>query len=159
MRNFLTTRWRHYAVAFVVAAASLGVIGACTPTKDQPPKPPPCTGADAQTTTCLQIQPIFQNFTTGQTFSFTITNLGPAVAQLGVTTTESGGSYTGVIDQGCLLKQLSPGQSCSTAVQATQNTMIHGVTDYVIQICDTCQRITNVPNLGGRGIAAQLVLE
>lgn len=72
MRNFLTARWRRYAVAVVVAAASLGVLGACNPTK--PPPPPNAS--------LLTIAPNTWTFTSfRETKTFTVHNLGPGTSQ------------------------------------------------------------------------------
>src|SRR5437762_3889752 len=93
MRNFLTARWRGYAVAFVAAAASLGIVGACSSLKPPPPKPS-CAGAGENRTSFLTFQPTLQNFTAGgQTFSFTVTNVGPGGVFFGNTYTE--GEFVG----------------------------------------------------------------
>jgi hypothetical protein len=69
MRNFLKPGWRRYAVAVVVVAASLGVIGACNPTKKEPPPPKMAL---------LTIAPNEWTYTSqGEVKSFTVTNLGP----------------------------------------------------------------------------------
>jgi hypothetical protein len=76
MRNFLTARWRPYALAFVVAAASLGVVGACTSLK-QPLPPGQCTGNES-TGACLKIEPIQWAYTSkDEIHMFKVTNLGP----------------------------------------------------------------------------------
>jgi hypothetical protein len=72
MQNFLTARWRRYAVAFVVVAASLGVIGACSPNKK--PAPPNAS--------LLTIEPSEWTFTSfRETKTFTVHNLGPGTSQ------------------------------------------------------------------------------
>jgi hypothetical protein len=161
MRNFLTAKWRRFAAAFVVVAASLGVIGACSPIKkDQPPPPPQCVGADSNTETCLTIQPSSQTFTAGgQTFSFTITNQGPGVAQLITTNTEA--EFIGSVTQhNCEFpKKLAPGESCSVAVTSFDNAIVpQGTPDYVRQVCSNCQ-VTPLPPpfQNFRGVAARIV--
>jgi hypothetical protein len=74
MRNFLKPGWRRYAVAVVVVAASLGVIGACNPTKKPPPPPPNAS--------LLTIVPNEWSFTSwGEIKTFTVHNLGPGTSQ------------------------------------------------------------------------------
>jgi hypothetical protein len=82
MRNFLTARWRRYAVAFVVVAASLGVIGACNPTKSPLKQPPPDNPCGITSGACLTISPVQWVFHTfRETKTFTVKNNGPDTSQ------------------------------------------------------------------------------
>src|SRR5690242_11571399 len=74
MRKFLPSGWRRYAIGFVVAGASLGVIGACQPTKSPAPKPVCFGGSGA----CLTIAPPSWAFTApNEVHTFTVKNNGP----------------------------------------------------------------------------------
>jgi hypothetical protein len=77
MRKFLTARSRRYALAFVVVGASLGVFGACQPTKKEPPPPTPVDPCNGGSGACLTITPTDAAFQLGTIHTFTVTNTGP----------------------------------------------------------------------------------
>jgi hypothetical protein len=113
MRKFLTAR-RRYAAAFVVAAASLGIIGACNPTKPPPPSEP----------AILTIAPNEWTFTKfGETKTFTVTNLGPGqslplrVGLFGGNVPPTNVFFTTFQDS-CLSKTLVSGDQCTIGVQS-----------------------------------------
>ena len=112
MRNFLTAGWRRYAVAFVVAAASLGVIGACKPTKP-PPSSTPCGAGVAA---CLTITPDRFTFTSfNQTTTFTVKNLGPDTTEPLHVGVNSDALFLPVQDN-CSSKRLVLGDQCTVGV-------------------------------------------
>jgi len=117
MRNFLTAGWRRYAVAVVVAAASLGVIAACNPTK---PTPPP-------NASLLTISPNTWTFTSfRETKTFTVHNLGPGTSQplrvaiFGGNTSDARIELEWTLFQdNCTGKSLVQGDNCTVGVQST----------------------------------------
>ena len=128
MQNFLTAGWRRYAVAVVVAAAGLGVIGACNPTKPPPPPPPasPCSGGQGA---CLSTSPVQWTFHTfRETKTFTVKNDGPDTSQpvrvaiFGGNTSEDRINLEWTLVQTndfCPGKSLVPGDTCTVGVQST----------------------------------------
>ena len=124
MQNFLTARWRRYAVAFVVAAASLGVIGACTPTKQPPPPDNPCGISSGACLTLSPVQWVFHTFR--ETKTFTVKNNGPDTSQP-VRVAIFGGNIDenrrnlewGLFQDNCSGKSLVRGDQCTVGVQST----------------------------------------
>jgi len=129
MRNFLTATWRRYAVAFVVAAASLGVIGACNPTKTPTPPPPPASPCSGGPGACLSTSPVQWTFHTfRETKIFTVKNDGPdtsgalRVAIFGGNIPEDRLSLNFTLFQTndfCPGKSLVSGGTCTVGVEAT----------------------------------------
>jgi hypothetical protein len=165
MRNFLTARWRRYAVAFVVAAASLGVIAACNPTK--PPPPPPSSPCDGGPGGCLAIQPdSWGGGAVGATQAFTVTNQGPddtSLLEVGLGSESPGSSYVSVFstDQNastCPIfggSELGPGASCTLVVEVARTAGGQiGATDVVIAHSANAQ--PDDPAVGGNGVHANL---
>jgi hypothetical protein len=128
MRNFLTARWRRYAVAFVVAAASLGAVAACNPNKKPaPPPPPPDNLCGITSGACLTIFPlqwVFHSF--GETKTFTVKNNGPDTSQP-VRVAIFGGNIDEtrlslewrLFQDNCSGKSLIRGDSCTVGVEST----------------------------------------
>ena len=116
MRNFHTASWRRYAVAFVVVAASLGVIAACNPNKKPAPPPTdPCLGAT--TGACLTITPDRFHFTSRlQTMTFTVKNTGPDTTA--ALHTFSGDIFFAIIpgQDNCVTKTLVNGDQCTIGI-------------------------------------------
>ena len=124
MQNFLTARWRRYAVAFVVAAASLGVIGACNPTKPPPPPASPCSGGSGACLSIFPLQWVFHTFS--ETKTFTVKNNGPDTSQpvrvaiFGGNIDENRLSLEWTLFQdNCSGKSLVNGDSCTVGVEST----------------------------------------
>ena len=162
MRKFLTAGWRRYALAFAVAGASVGVLGACQPTK--PPPPTPC-GAGVEA--CLEITPTDASFLLGTINTFTVTNLGPgqshrlhetALDEAGV-----GGSGVFLINSGPGANTANPddcqdfhpnglvrGDKCTIKVIAAGNPGNRGI---LLVGSDNTQLD---PLTGQRGVSAQL---
>jgi hypothetical protein len=124
MRNFLTARWRRYAVAFVVAAASVGIIAACTPTKPPPPPDNPCGITSGACLTISPVQWVFHTFR--ETKTFTVKNNGPDTSQP-VRVAIFGGNIDenrrnlewGLFQDNCSGKSLVRGDQCTVGVQST----------------------------------------
>jgi hypothetical protein len=129
MQNFLTARRRRYAVAFVVAAASLGVLGACNPTKPTPPPPPPASPCSGGPGACLSTSPVQWVFHTfRETKIFTVKNDGPDTSQplrvaiFGGNISEDRLRLEWTLVQTndfCPGKSLVPGDTCTVGVQST----------------------------------------
>jgi len=164
MRNFLTAKWRRYALAFVVVGASFGVMGAqCQPTKPPPPSSP-CDGGPGA---CLAIQPgSWGGGAVGATQAFTVTNQGPdetLLLEVGLGSQSPGSSYVSVFstDQNastCPIfggSELGPGASCTLVVKvATTPGGQIGATDVVIAHSANAQ--PDDPAVGGNGVHANL---
>jgi hypothetical protein len=128
MRNFLTARWRRYAVAFVVAAVSLGVLGACNPTKTPTkPPPPPDNPCGATSGACLTIFPFQWSFTSfREVKTFTVKNEGPDQS-LPLRVAIFGGNIPDnllplnfrLFQDNCSGKSLVRGDQCTVGVEAT----------------------------------------
>jgi hypothetical protein len=155
MRNFLTAGWRRYALAFVVVGASLGVIGACNPTK--PPSPPPPTCAPGGGGACMAITPDQWTYTAqGEIKIFTVKNNGPDQSQLlftGVFGGNASPSEFVTVQDNCRLKTLVLGDSCTIGVQHFGDAGAHHDTFLVVG-SDNSQID---PSTGNRGGSAHLV--
>jgi hypothetical protein len=167
MRNFLTARWRRYAVAFVVAAASVGIIAACTPTKPPPPPSNPCNGGPGA---CLTIQPdSWTNASPGETKTFTVTNTGPDETQTLDTNLGSqtpGSNYVSVfsVDRNastCPIgggSELGPGGSCTIVVKVSQTPPGGQVGGTDVVIAHSANAQPDDPAVGGNGVHADVAV-
>jgi hypothetical protein len=127
MRKFLTASWRQYAIAFVVAAASLGLIAACNPTK--PPPPPPNNTCGVTSGACVTTSPVQWVFHTFREQKiFTVKNDGPNTSQplrvaiFGGNTSEDRQQLEWRLFQTndfCPGKSLVPGDTCTVGVEST----------------------------------------
>jgi hypothetical protein len=113
VRTFLTSGWRRYTMAFVVVAASLGVMGA----QCQPPKPPaPSPGLATNPTS-----PDFGNVLVGDIDTLgieVINNTTGATGPLAVSVQGGDADQFQLVGQGCVGKTLppGPGSTCSQIV-------------------------------------------
>jgi hypothetical protein len=114
MQKFLTAGWRRYALAFVVVSASLGVVAACSPTKQEPPPPPPPP-------TLLTIAPSSWTYTAqGEKKVFTVTNLGPnqsSALHTGIFGGNAGPSEFVISQDNCVRRTPVQGDNCTIEVQ------------------------------------------
>ena len=129
MRKFLKARRRRYGLAVVVAAASLGVIAACNPTKTplkQPPPDNPCGITSGACVTTSPLQWVFHSFREQKIF--TVKNDGPDTSQplrvaiFGGNTSEDRQRLEWTLFQTndfCPGKSLVPGGTCTVGVEST----------------------------------------
>jgi hypothetical protein len=165
MWKFPTARWRRYPLAFVGVGASLGIIGACNPTKKEPPPPPTPCGAGVEA--CLEITPDAANFFLGTINTFTVTNLGPGQShrlhEAALDENGIGGSGVFLINSGAGASTANPddcqafhpnglvrGDKCTVKVVAAGNPGDRGI---LLVGSDNTQLD---PLTGQRGVSAQL---
>lgn len=155
MRKLFTAGWRRYALAFVVVGASVGVIGACQPTK--PPQPPPPTCAPGGGGACMAISPTEWTYTAqGEVKTFTVKNNGPDPSQLLFTAVLGGNASPSefvLVQDNCRLKTLVVGDSCTMQVQHFGDAGAHH-DSYVVAGSDNSQIDQNT---GQRGDSAHLI--
>lgn len=150
MRKLLTAGWRRYAVAFVVAAASLGVIGACNPTKPPPPSTPCGAGVQA----CLTISPTEWTATSnGQTKTFTVKNLGPDQTEPLHAFLPSIGFL--LHNDDCSFKKLVRGNICTVGALATDVDSARGKVGH-IEVESGNSQVD--PDIGQSGVSARLLV-
>lgn len=146
MGRFLAPGWRRYAVVFVVVGASLGVIGACTPTKPEPPPKAVCLGGPGA---CMTIAPPSWAFTAhAEVHTFTAKNNGPDQS-LPLHTGLFGGNATPtsfvIVQDNCVGKTLVVGDSCTVGVQSFANV---GEDTNLVVGADNSQLDTDLGQLG-----------
>lgn len=153
MRSFLPSGWRRWTIGIVVVGASLGIIGACNPTKPPPSPQPVCFGGPGS---CLTVALPAWTFTTqGEVHTFTVKNNGPDQSELlfsGIFGGNAGPSEYVIVQDNCVMKRLVNGDSCTIGVQTFG--VGNGHDAFLVVGSDNSQLD---PDLGQRGAKAHLL--